>query len=171
MNPIPITQELITIAESWSTFEGNEFTKDLKNPNRVLQGRLGEICFQKYFKKQGYNLKRISDIDHHADFIMKDKSENKRIEIKTRGGSYKPKENYLVDLLAYQKHYKFDKVFFCYLDNKNQLMYLIGGLNKEDFYNKAIFCPAGSNAHIGLNAFREDNYALEMKDLNLIINL
>lgn len=129
MKQYQISNEDLEQAKKWSSFNGNKYTYYDATKNKII-GALGEI----YYQKEYPDSKRISQNDKEADFI----NNGKRIDIKTQIRKGNVNTNFDVKIIAHQKNFNVDSYYFYWFDELGQIIYELGEISKQDFFNNAI---------------------------------
>lgn len=122
-----------------------------------LVGILGER-----FVNVHLDAKRKATKDY--DLITKDRS-TKTIEVKTARTSVVPSDNYSCSIFATSKHQQWDYIYFTRVLNNHKKIFLLGWLNRKDFYEFATFTKRGHQIYDGMLA-RGDCYSVQIRDLN-----
>lgn len=113
-------EEMGLIRNSITSGEGN------------LIGFLGEIIVAEYFGG-------IIQNTYDYDIIIN----NKKIDVKTKKTTVIPEPNYLASVAAYNTKQKCDSYYFVRIDLDKKVGYLLGGLSKKSFFEKAVFYKEG----------------------------
>jgi|TARA_R110000803_G_scaffold205623_1_gene272419 hypothetical protein len=87
------------------------------------------------------------------------------IDVKAKRTTVYPKDYYECSIAKTSLHQKCDMYFFTRYDERNNLLYLLGGVYQDDFFKKAKFLKKGQKD--GDNGFivKADCYNLAIKDL------
>lgn len=151
-----ITKELLSKAETWSDFKRNKFTHS-DNEEDQIGGALGEILFANRYP----DAKRLSNTDRQTDFLLKDK----RVDVKTTIHKYPPRADYFVHVNEHQKDFLTDFYYFFWYDCENKIIYNLGFVSKNDFYNSATFYEKGDYFPNSNKKMKESIYRLSINNL------
>ena len=130
---IPITEEIILKAKTWSTFKGNHLT--FSNTDSQLAGSIGEIVFQQLYP----DAIRVSETDRECDFLFKDF----RVDVKTKMTSVNPQPYHDLSILDYQKDFNVDFYCFFRLNYIEHKLWQVATIAKDDYFKKAKFLEKG----------------------------
>ena len=156
MIKISISNEQIERAKSLYPFDclNNSITKGKSN----LFGALGEVIVYDYFKG-----KKTIDFTSTYDYDMI--IDKHKVDIKTKKTTVVPKEYYLCSISASNIKQNCDYYFFVRIKEDFKTGYLLGYINKDKFYQEAIFKTKG-DLDINNFIFKDDCYNLEISKLN-----
>lgn len=121
-------------------------------------GFIGEIITAKY--TGGI----IAD-NYDYDILIKDK----RVDVKTKSASSKPKGNYLCSVMEYQLGNDADQYVFARVDLTKKKCWLLGYINKERLLSDGIVQKKGDMD--GAFEVKEDCRSIRIDQLNHISNL
>ena len=102
-----------------------------------MYGFLGENMFQGY-ASPFYKVETHNTYDY--DFILNDSI---KIDVKTKSTSVIPKGQYDCSVAAYNTKQKCDAYVFCRVMHSFDTGFILGGLTKEAFFDKAEFWKKG----------------------------
>lgn len=117
----------------------------------------------------GY-IKASEKSDGGIDFIYLDKT----YDVKSMGRNCDPKPHFVNNLIGLQKDYKVDRYIFASLNRQDLTVTICGWVNKDDFYKRANFFPAGmTRTRDDGTTFtaKTDLYELRNDKLNNVIDL
>lgn len=130
----------------------NSFTNGAGN----AAGILGEIIVKDYFKL---------DFDHDFDHDLT--SKNKKIEVKTKRCTSKPRPEYYCSISKWSKHQICDYYVFVRILEDYSKGWILGYISQKEFYNQATFNKKGEidkTSKLGWT-FKEDCYNLPISKL------
>ena len=141
---IDITQRQIDKAIRIRKQRDSQFSNLYQETKTDLRycGDLGEIIFNSWVKQ----LKPVWHLNNAAgkpDFTINDT----RIDIKTVKRQSKPKLNYSAQITAKHKNTPIDDLFFMSYEYKINRLWLLGGISKKEFLDKATYYKAGDKVH------------------------
>jgi len=157
MTKIKIPAEYIKQAKKESKELGilkNSFTKGAGN----VVGILGEKIVKDYF-----NLDNEHDFDHDLT------GNGKKIEVKTKKCTSKPKNHYRCSVSKWSKHQICDYYIFVRVLEDYSKGWILGYISQKEFYKQATFYRKGEGdktSPFGWT-FKEDCYNLPISKLNL----
>ena len=128
MKSIKVTDNIMSVANEWSTFKGNRFSIRSDGGNRLV-GDIAEVVFQSLYP----NAKRISNIDTNADFLLKDK----RIDVKCKDRTVDCKPFYEVSIETRQLEFNVDWYAFFSFNKKTCVIQFLGWISKDDYISKS----------------------------------
>jgi hypothetical protein len=108
-------------------------------------GDLGEICFHKWI-----DLIKVKSFDWHIDNAAgkPDFTINKvQIDVKTVKRKVPPKLNYTAQITAKHKNYPINELFFMSYEHLKKRIWLLGGIQKDEFLKFARFYGEGEQVH------------------------
>jgi hypothetical protein len=111
-------------------------------------GDLGEICINNWIKSFGFVLRKdydwvLENASGNPDFIIGTVS----LDVKTVKRKVPPRSNYTAQITARHSREVCDYYFFCSYEIVRKIMWLLGGISKQDFLNQAIYYKAGAWVH------------------------
>lgn len=122
---------------------GNIFQE--KATDKRWVGDLGEIVFNWWLKQNG-----ISGFQWHlnnaagkSDFTINDIT----IDVKTVKRKVPPRRHYTAQITARHAAMKLDELFFCSYEFEKKVMWLLGGISKNDFMQVAELHKEGNKVH------------------------
>ena len=124
-----------------------------------IYGALGEIIVQDYYLSKGKDVNYVGSYDY--DLIINEY----KIDVKSKVTSVIPKGNYNCCVYSYNTRQKCDYYMFVRIKFDLTIGYILGGIKKEEFYNKAIFNKKGDYDGNGYY-FLGDCYNLKIKELS-----
>lgn len=137
-----LADELGTLPNSITNGEGN------------IIGCIGEVVVSQYF---GVPLENTYDYD----FVWK----GYRMDVKSKRTSVFPQPHYQCDISTVNNHQECDAYVFARIDMSKDILYLLGYLPKDDFYNRASYVPKGSVCSTNGLIFKHNNYSVSISEL------
>tara|TARA_Y100001949_G_C15924112_1_gene302640 strand:+ start:525 stop:1022 length:498 start_codon:yes stop_codon:yes gene_type:complete len=147
-----------------------ERAKKISNPDKVfnqnkigkrayLTGALGEIVVGDFLGVTPHVYKSFNDVyDFDIDY------RNIRIEVKSKLVNKKPQPFYDCSIFGYNTKQKCDQYWFVNILKDMSFAFILGYINKDDFYRNAEFCKAGTNR--GNLVYKWDNWVIKAYDLS-----
>ncbi len=156
---IPITQKQIEKAKNLYDF--GALKGSIMRGKSNIFGALGEVVFYDYFKNE--NISFVSTFDY--DMIIN----GRKVDVKTKRTSVRPKMSFLCTVASYNTRQKCDFYFFCMVKTDFSKAYLLGYISKKEFFKKATFNKKGELDEKGNNNFhfKADCYNIDIKDLKM----
>jgi len=157
----------IASTETVNRAKRESLNKELRNSIRGKENgyvaRLGEILVEKI---TGGILKNTYDYD----LILKN---NLKADVKTKERKVDPKPHYEVSVADFNTSQKCDIYIFVSINTKSipHAGFVVGWLDKDDFYRKARFCKKGDFDSDNNFTFKADCYNLSFAELNPLKNL
>jgi hypothetical protein len=121
-------------------------------------GALGEIIVNDYFLSIGKDVNHLGHYDY--DFII----EGKRVDVKTKKVFRLDLKNVKATVAAFNTYQNCDFYFFTQVLSDMSKGYLLGYMQKDEFYEKAIFKHEGDLDDNGF-IFTADCYNINARDL------
>lgn len=123
---------------------GNIYTEAQTDERWV--GDLGEIAFKSWLKHEGItDFQWIKDdAAGKPDFII---GNNTRIGVKTVKRKVRPRADYTAQITARHTDEPADFFFFLTYEIKNRCMWLLGGIEQQEFLQQARYYSAGEWVH------------------------
>lgn len=90
-----------------------------------------------------------------------------KIDVKTKETTVKPEDHYFATVADFNTKQNCDFYYFCRIDLKKKIGYLLGGLPKNEFYEQALFYREGDIDPTSKQGwkFRADCYNIEISKL------
>lgn len=156
MIELNITKESIAEAKKLYDFGilNNSYTKG--DGNKC--GALGEVLVRQYYNA-------IQENTYDYDLIIN----NKKIDVKTKRYNSKlnPNSNWTMSLFAFNTKQKCDYYCFVGMADDYNKAYLYGFIEKDKFYNNAIFRKKGDiDSNVSKFKFRADSYSMPISELH-----
>jgi hypothetical protein len=124
-----------------------------------IYGAIGEIVAIDYLRSIGKDVNDSSTYDY--DFSIGDKT----IDVKTKRTTVKPKPHYLCSVSNFNTTQECDFYIFVRVKESKDKAYILGFMDKEEFYENAEFKKKGEIDVDGWY-FKDDCYNLPIKDLD-----
>ena len=165
MLKLPISNDQIERAKKISN-PTLKFKQNKIGERAYLTGAVGEIIVGDYLKTTPHVYKSFQEMyDYDINY------KGTRIEVKTKLVNNPPKPFYDCTIFGYSKKQKCDQYWFVNVIKNMTHAYIMGYINKDDFFRNAEFCEAGTSR--GNLVYKWDNYvikAFELSDPTLIRN-
>jgi hypothetical protein len=165
MLKLPISNDQIDRAKKISN-PTLKFNQNKIGERAYLTGAVGEIVVGDYLKTTPHVYKSFQEMyDYDINY------KGTRIEVKTKLVNKTPKPFYDCTIFEYSKKQKCDQYWFVNIIKDMTHAYIMGYINKDDFFRNAEFCRAGTNR--GNLVYKWDNYvikAFELRDPTSIRN-
>ena len=160
MEEILITKDMINKAKTKANQMGklnNSITKGQGN----IAGFLGEEIVLNYLNDNDNN-------SYDYDLVLKD---GRKVDVKTKRTTVKPRTNYDCSVAAFNTKQKCDVYIFCRILNDMSRGWILGYKDKKDYFDEARFMK--KNQIDPANNFRvkADCYNVAIEDLESIDNL
>ena len=123
---------------------GNIFAETTTDERWV--GDLGEMVFNSWFKHNGIEGYQwiLEGTAGAPDFVT---ALNTRIGVKTVKRAVPPRPNYTAQITAQHAHEPIEQFFFMSYEIDKKMMWLLGGLDREAFLQRATHYKAGDQVH------------------------
>ena len=160
MEEILITKDMINKAKAKANQMGtikNSITKGQGN----IAGFIGEEIVLNYLNEKDNN-------SYDYDLILKD---GRKIDVKTKRTTVKPRTNYDCSVAAFNTKQKCDVYIFCRILNDMSKGWILGYKDKEDYFNEARFMKKNEIDPANNFRVRADCYNVAIEDLESIDNL
>ena len=135
----------------------NSITKGQGN----IAGFIGEEIVLNYLNEKDNN-------SYDYDLILKD---GRKIDVKTKRTTVKPRTNYDCSVAAFNTKQKCDVYIFCRILNDMSKGWILGYKDKEDYFNEARFMKKNEIDPANNFRVRADCYNVAIEDLESIDNL
>jgi hypothetical protein len=149
---------------------GNRGVED-GSPRKQEVGLIGELIVHHYLHNQYLNLsEKLDGFDGGYDILFKDK----KIDVKTMERKSYVRPNFVNNFYIMQEGHDAEIIVFCSYHNMDNIIEICGWLPKSELQTRGIFYAAGTkrNRTDGSSfTFRQDNYEVEVKDLDDIDSL
>ncbi len=130
-----------------------------------MYGFLGEALFKKY-ASPFYKVETHNTYDY--DFVLDEKI---RVDVKTKSTSTTPKGQYDCSVAAYNTKQKCDAYVFCRVMHSFDRGFILGGILKEDFFDKAQFWKKGTIDPSNGYQVKADCYNIKIDELHTLKEL
>jgi len=130
-----------------------------------MYGFLGESLFKQY-ASPFYKVETHNTYDY--DFLLND---DVRIDVKTKSTSVIPRGAYDCSVAAYNTKQKCDAYVFCRVMHSFDMGFILGGLMKEEFFDKAQFWKKGKIDPSNGYQVKADCYNIKIDQLQTIKEL
>ena len=122
---------------------GNLYVENQSDERWV--GDLGEIAFDHWLRENGVDAAEWlrEDTAGRADFIVG----NCQIDVKTVKRKVAPRQDYTAQISAKHKDYPANQLFFISYEIPKKKLWLLGGVNKEEFIRFARYYGEGEWVH------------------------
>lgn len=158
---IPVTAEMLAFAKEKARKMGVLNQHSMMKGERNIEGILGELAALKF-------LPQTIATDNYDNDLRIGKL---TIDVKTKRLTNKPRLEYDCTVYGYNPNQNCHLYLFAGVKADHSKVWLSGFLAKHIFYQKAQFCPAGSQRPLGAGkmlTYREDNYVVQVNQLNKI---
>ncbi len=149
---------------------GNRGIED-GSPRKQEVGLIGELIVHHYLHNKYLNLsEKLDGFDGGYDILFKDK----KIDVKTMERKSYVRPNFVNNFYIMQEGHDAEIIVFCSYHNLDNIIEICGWLPKSELQTRGIFYAAGTkrNRTDGSSfTFRQDNYEVEVKDLDDIDSL
>lgn len=149
---------------------GNRGVED-GSPRKQEVGLIGELIVHHYLHNKYLNLsEKLDGFDGGYDILFKDK----KIDVKTMERKSYVRPNFVNNFYIMQEGHDAEIIVFCSYHNMDNIIEICGWLPKSELHTRGIFYAAGTkrNRTDGSSfTFRQDNYEVEVKDLDDIDTL
>lgn len=141
------------------------------SPRKQEVGLIGELIVHHYLHNKYLNLsEKLDGFDGGYDILLKDK----KIDVKTMERKSYVRPNFVNNFYIMQEGHDAEIIVFCSYHNLDNIIEICGWLPKSELQTRGIFYAAGTkrNRTDGSSfTFRQDNYEVEVKDLDDIDSL
>lgn len=140
MSEIPLTPEMVQHAQPLAATGhfGRRGVADGSYTQQVV-GLLGETDFRDALGWSRPRDQGQSDGGTDLTYWV-----NPSIDVKTMGRNVAPRPDYVSNFQAAQAHFPTDGLVFCSLNQRAEMLTVVGWLTKQEFLQKAKFSPAGT---------------------------
>ena len=149
---------------------GNRGIED-GSPRKQEVGLIGELVVHHYLFNNYPNLSdRENGFDGGFDILFK----NKKIDVKTMERKSYVRPNFVNNFYIMQQGHDAEIIVFCSYHNIDNVIEICGWLPKPELSTRGIFYAAGTKrirTDGSSFTFRQDNYEVEVKDLDDIADL
>lgn len=134
---------------------------DNGNKKEQLIGMVSENTIRDYL---GYEMAEGKGFDGGYDIMYKEF----KTDIKSMTRKVEPKPYYINNLFDAQIKNNAEAYIFASLNTNNKILTICGWITKQEFLNKAIFYPKGTERKRGSETFilRANNWEIENRQLN-----
>lgn len=156
---IAVTKEMLDAAKTKAAQMGVLNQHSMMKGERNVEGVLGELAALKFLT----NAEATDTYDHDI------KIGPVLIDVKTKRLTNKPRLYYDCTVYGYNPNQNCHVYLFAGVKNDHSVVWLCGFISKKDFYEKAEFCPAGSERPLGGGktlTYKEDNYVVQVNKLS-----
>ena len=156
MNKIYITPEQIEEAKDLYNFKNlkNSITKG----ESQLHGAIGEVITMEFLRSKGKEVKYEGDYNY--DLI----SNGKKIDVKTIKTDKEPTDEFNANISAFNHTQQTDFYLWCAVSLDMSYGYVIGYLEKDEFYKIAELKKKGEIDHSEWT-FKSDTYTTKIKNI------
>ena len=155
MQEVEITDEMLLEARK-SAKELGKLNNSIEKGAGNLAGFLGEIIVRETF---GYKSESTYDYD------LVDQS-GLKIDVKTKRTTVTPKPNYECSVAAFNTKQKCDKYVFVRVLNDLSKGWIVGEMNKGDYFESATYMPKGKIDPANGFRVKANCYNVAIQDLN-----
>tara|TARA_R110002110_G_scaffold245951_1_gene462380 strand:+ start:527 stop:1003 length:477 start_codon:yes stop_codon:yes gene_type:complete len=155
MQEVEITDEMLLEARK-SAKELGKLNNSIEKGAGNLAGFLGEIIVRETF---GYKSESTYDYD------LVDQS-GLKIDVKTKRTTVTPKPNYECSVAAFNTKQKCDKYVFVRVLNDLSKGWILGEMNKGDYFESATYMPKGKIDPANGFRVKANCYNVAIQDLN-----
>lgn len=149
---------------------GNRGVED-GSPRKQEVGLIGELVVHHYLFGNYPNLSdKKNGFDGGFDILWR----GKKIDVKTMERKSYVRPNFVNNFYILQQHHDADIIVFCSYHNIDDVIEICGWLPKSEMQERGIFYAAGTKrirTDGSSFTFRQDNYEVEVKDLDDIESL
>jgi hypothetical protein len=156
MKKIYIKPEQIEEAKDLYNFKN--LKNSITNGESQLHGAVGEVIAMELLRSRGNEVKYEGDYNY--DLI----SNGKKIDVKTIKSNHEPKDEYNANISAFNHTQQTDYYLWCYVSLDMTYGYVIGYLDKDEFYRIAELKKKGEIDY-GEWIFKSDTYTTKIKNL------
>lgn len=158
---IPVTPEMLAFAKEKAAKMGVLNRHSMMKGERNVEGILGELAVLAYLPQA------VATDTHDNDLTIGPMT----IDVKTKRLTNRPRLSYDCTVYGYNPNQNCHLYVFAGVKADHSVVWLSGFLAKHIFYQKAQFCPAGTERPLGNGktlTYREDNYVVQVNQLNKI---
>ena len=141
------------------------------SPRKQEVGLIGELVVHHYLLNNYPNLAgKKNGFDGGFDILFKEK----KIDVKTMERKSYVRPNFVNNFYMMQQGHNADVIVFCSFHNIDNVIEICGWLPKSELQSRGIFYTAGTKrirTDGSSFTFRQDNYEVEVKDLDEIDSL
>jgi hypothetical protein len=156
MKKIYITPEQIEEAKDLYNFKC--LKNSITNGESQVHGALGELIAMQVLQLRENHVDYVGHYDY--DLICN----GKRIDVKTIKSNHEPKDEYNANISAFNHTQQTDYYLWCYVSLDMTYGYVIGYLEKDEFYKIAELKKKG-DIDYGDWTFKSDTYTTKIKNL------
>ena len=156
MKKIYITPEQIEEAKDLYNFKC--LKNSITNGESQVHGALGELIAMQVLQLRENHVDYVGHYDY--DLICN----GKRIDVKTIKSNHEPKDDYNANISAFNHTQQTDFYLWCYVSLDMTYGYVIGYLEKDEFYKIAELKKKGE-IDWGKWTFKSDTYTTKIKNL------
>lgn len=156
MNKIYITPE--QIAEAKDLYNFKCLKNSISKGESQLHGAVGEVITMEFLRSKGKEVKYEGDYNY--DLI----SNGKRIDVKTIKTDKEPTDEFNANISAFNHTQQTDYYLWCAVSLDMTYGYVIGYLEKDEFYKIAEFKRKG-DLDWGKFVFRSDTFTTKIKNI------
>jgi hypothetical protein len=156
MKKIYITPEQIEEAKDLYNFKC--LKNSITNGESQLHGALGELIAMQVLDLRDNHVDYVGHYDY--DLICN----GKKIDVKTIKSNHEPKDDYNANISAFNHTQQTDYYLWCYVSLDMTYGYVIGYLEKDEFYRIAELKKKGEIDY-GDWTFKSDTYTTKIKNL------
>jgi hypothetical protein len=156
MKKIYITPEQIEEAKDLYNFKC--LKNSITNGESQVHGALGELIAMQVLQLRENHVDYVGHYDY--DLICN----GKRIDVKTIKSNHEPKDDYNANISAFNHTQQTDFYLWCYVSLDMTYGYVIGYLEKDEFYKIAELKKKGEIDY-GQWTFKSDTYTTKIKNL------
>jgi len=156
MKKIYITPEQIEEAKDLYNFKC--LKNSITNGESQVHGALGELIAMQVLDLRNNHVDYVGHYDY--DLICN----GKKIDVKTIKSNHEPKDDYNANISAFNHTQQTDYYLWCYVSLDMTYGYVIGYLEKDEFYRIAELKKKGEIDY-GDWTFKSDTYTTKIKNL------
>lgn len=156
---VRVTPEMLQKAEEKARQMGCLNQHSMMKGERNVAGVLGELAAMVLLPQATY----VDNYDHDL------RIGKLTIDVKTKQLAAKPRLGYDCSIYGYNPNQDCHLYLFAGVKADHSVVWFSGFLAKHIFYQKAEYCPAGSQRPLGngrMLTYKEDNYVVQVKHLN-----
>lgn len=158
---IKVTKDMLDYAKEKARKMGILNQHSMMKGERNVEGILGELALLTF-------LPQSTVTDNHDNDL---RIGHLTIDVKTKRLTNRPRLKYDCTVYGYNPNQNCHLYAFAGVKADHSVVWLSGFLAKHIFYQKAQFCPAGTERPLGDGrtlTYREDNYVVQVEQLNRI---
>jgi hypothetical protein len=156
MKKIYITLKQIAEAEKLYNFKA--LNNSITNGESQMQGALGEVIAIEFLRSLGKDVKYVGCYDYDLEI------NEKKIDVKTIRTDKEPTDDFNANISAFNTRQKTDFYLWCSVSVDMTYGYVIGYLEKDEFYKIAELKRKGE-IDWGKWTFKSDTYTTKIKNL------